>query len=685
MERRKINRATNQAFDAGIIDVRDVVHEVWKRRVLVAAMITVPTVIAGLYIYTRPPVYISTASVMFEDSSSTIANMEEVLPGMKFDNNTSATEANVLKSPTLVRGVIAKQGLHIDSAGNLVAKPVDAENNAAMTLAQEKESAAEYAVLSRYMSGLVVEPIRGSRVIDIKFKSFNPYLSAQLANAHAEQYIESRVDLKKDQAVQLNSWIAEQVEQLKKQSAEKSLAVQKFRRENGMVKGRNAEELVNQQVSDIASQLIPVQARRADLEAQADAIAKGNMQAAIQGSSVIQSLKTQASAARQELQGLGSKYGENHPLYVESLNRVNQIDADIARETGVIRQAVTSALKTVTEQEKLLNAQLDAIKGTSDEQRQKQIELEGLELEAAASVKLLDSFIARYEEVSSQTNFASPDARIVANAEIPMAPVGGKKLLKMLVVIFLSTLLACTVAYLLKFIDNGLRSVVDIRRGLQLRFLGAVPAVRNPIAEVTSGRRSSYLEEIKRIQLHLANKPNVKTLMITAAETGEGKTSLTLALAAHLTSIGRKVLVVDADLHAPDVARISGVIEGMGLVDVLAGKVIASSAITRDERGVAILQAGGGHISANLLTSDSLRAMLDTLKDNYDYILIDASPVLNSSDAETVAAITDMVVLVVAYGHTSRAKLKKAADTLRQFAQEVPYVILNKADLKNIA
>lgn len=678
MERRKINRNTNQALDAGIIDIREVAKEIWKRRMLTAILIAVPTVLTGLYVYTRPAVYEATATIMLEESKSKLDDVADVFPGLKFDNTTTETEINLLRSPSLIRDVIAAQGLHIDSDGHLA---VGSEKDAP----QKKESTEEYVVLSQYASGLEVAPVRGSRVIKITYNSSNPYLSTQLANAHAEQYIQSSITRKKEQAAQLNDWIAGQVEQLKKQSAEKSLAVQKFRRENGMIKGRNQEELITQQVSDIAGQLVPVQARKADLQAQAGAIASGDIQAALSNSSVIQSLKTQASSARQELQALGAKYGQNHPLYVEAQSRVTQIEGDIARETGAIKRAVKSELDTVIEQEKILNTQLDGIKTESDSQRQKQIELEGLELEAAASIKLLDSFIARYEEVSSQLNFASADARIVSNAELPMAPVANKKALKMVVVVFLSALFASLVAYMLSFVDRGAQSVDDIRRVLQLRFLGALPSVRSPIAEVTNGSRSTYFEEIKRIHLHLSNKPNVNTIMITAAETGEGKTSMTLALAAYLASLGRKVLVIDADLHAPDVARLSGVNEGPGLADVLSGKVIASSAITRDERGVAILQAGSGIIPANLLTADSIRVLLAGLKDNYDYILIDASPVLNSSDAEAIAGIVDMVVMVVAHGHTSRGNLKKAADTLRQFSVEIPSVILNKADLKNVA
>lgn len=690
MERRKTNRTTHQAMDANILDIGDIIKEIWRRKFLTATLIAVPTVLGALYLMAQPSIYRSTSTIILEENEVKLSDAVQAVPGMKFDSTTSETQTNVLRSPTLMRDVIVNLGLSLDDDNNLVSasRTKQGETKPAAEKTPEKEASIDHAVLARYAQGLEVAPVKGSRVITISFLSEDPYLSAEIAKAHAERYIDSRIQLKHEQAKNLNEWIAGNVEGLKKQSSEKSLAVQKFRQENNMIKGRNQEELINQQVSDIAAQLVPVQARKADLQAQADAIAatKGQVPlATIENSSLIQGLKSQAASARQELHVLGAKYGKNHPLYVEAQRRYSQIEGDIARETRSIKQTVTSQLETVQAQEDILNVQLDGLKKEADLQRQKQIELEGLELEALASTKLLDSFIARYEEVSSQIDFATPDARIVSNAEIPMFSQGGKKSLKLVVILFLSTVFACAVSYLLSFADRGVKSVAETRKLLQFRFLGALPDVRDPVLEIANGARSAYFEEIKRIFLHISNKPGIKTILLTAAETGEGKTSLTLALASYLSSLGRKVLVIDADLHTPDVARLSGIEDGAGLADVLTGKVIASTAIRRDQRGVAILPAGNMTGTVDLLSSDNIHALLDGLKPNYDFILVDAAPVLNSSDAEIVARAVDMTIMVVAYAKTSRKNLKKAAETLRQFASDVPSVILNKADLKNVA
>ncbi len=688
MERRRINRNTNQPFEAPVLDVRDIAQQIWKRKFLTLVLIAIPSLAGFLYLVTRPDIYQSTAVVLLEDSGVKIADVEEAFPGMQFDEVTSQTQARILQSPELMRSVIRGLGLRIDESGDLTSASL-AKDSKDVTAAPEKDSPEEYATLAKYSQGLNIAPVKNTRVINITFSAGNPYLAAEVANGHMKHYVQSQIEVQKNQASQLNEWIAQQVEILKKQSAEKSLAVQKFRTENNMVKGRAESDLIYQQVSDIAAQLIPVQARKADLQAQVDAIeaAGGKVSLSmIQDSSVIQGLKGQAAAARQELRALSATYGKNHPLYVEAQRRAAQAESDLARETASIRETTVNELETVTAQEELLNQQLEDLKAEADTQRQKQIELEGLELEAAASTKLLDSFIARYEEISSQLDFARPHVRELTAAEVPMAPMGGNKAMKMVVILFVSTVFACGIVFLISLADRGVKSVDDVRKLLQLRFLGVLPDVRNPVAEILSGNRSTYFEEIKRIYLHLSGKPQVKTVLLTAASAGEGKSSMALALATYLVSLGHRVLVIDADLRTPDIARLANVDETPGLSDVLSGKMIASSAIRRDERGISILPAGHDvEGQVDLLTAERLRGLIDGLKESYDYILLDSAPVLASSDAETAARVVDMVIMVVAYARTSRKNLKKAAETLRQFAPEMPSVILNKADLKNVA
>jgi Mrp family chromosome partitioning ATPase len=122
------------------------------------------------------------------------------------------------------------------------------------------------------------------------------------------------------------------------------------------------------------------------------------------------------------------------------------------------------------------------------------------------------------------------------------------------------------------------------------------------------------------------------------------------------------------------------------LADVVGGYDTLSRAIIHDDHGVALLPCGDRkNWRADSLMSAAVRDLIDDLKTRFDYVLIDCAPVLKGSDAETVAGIVDQVTMIVATAKTSKKELQKAGATLRKFSKEVPSVILNRADLKNVA
>jgi len=695
-------RATDRRTVAGgldhqiMLDLNDVIREVWRRRVLVAVMVAIPTIMGFLYLVSRPDIYAATASIVIEPQEANIGEVEEAVASIRLDPMTVETQVRILASPTIVYKVIERLGLQMGSGGRLeITKQGKDRRTAAQTssdpipVLSEEDTKTRSIMVRRYLSSLDIKPIRSTRIIEISFKSRNPELAAEIANAHAEQYVASHIDQKTQEILQMSEWIEGQIAIKTRESMESARAVQEYREQHGIVTGRNSEELIYEQISDLSSQITPIESKKLDLQAQYDALmASPDMDTipAVQQSAVMQKLKTELSTAEQELQALSAKFGSRHPQYREAQRKINQIHESIAKETDSIKQTLKNQLDNTIAQEQLLRQRLDELKGQENTQSGLLINLQTLEIQAENSKKLLDKLIARHDEVSAQMGFVRPDAKIVARAEIPTSPLGKNKPLTLFVIMFVSGVFAVAIAYGLSFLDTGIHGPDDVQKTLQLRMLGVLPSVKNPIAEVTGLDRSVYLEEIKRIYLNLASKPDLKTILMASAGDGEGKTAMILAFAAYLARAGKNVVVVDADMQGPDVARLSGVSETPGLADVVGGYDSLSKSIIHDDHGVALLPCGDRrHWRTDSLMSAAFREVIDDLKTRFDYVLIDCAPVLKSSDAETVAGIVDQVTMIVATTKTSKKDLKKAGTTLRKFSKEVPSVILNRADLKNVA
>ena len=184
-------------------------------------------------------------------------------------------------------------------------------------------------------------------------------MAAKAINAHVATLIDYQTKSKKEQIGAVNEWLTQQIEALKADSQKKSQEMQKFRTESGIVPGKNSQELIYQQISDLTEQLVPIETEKLSLQARAEAMKSAGSKEGVPElleSSVISNLKAEASAARQDLKALGAQYGTNHPEYQAAQKRVNQVNADLGRETANIKGSAQLQLQAITKQEELLRA-----------------------------------------------------------------------------------------------------------------------------------------------------------------------------------------------------------------------------------------------------------------------------------------------------------------------------------------
>jgi capsular exopolysaccharide synthesis family protein len=170
-----------------------------------------------------------------------------------------------------------------------------------------------------------------------------------------------------------------------------------------------------------------------------------------------------------------------------------------------------------------------------------------------------------------------------------------------------------------------------------------------------------------------------KVIMITSALPSEGKTTAVVNLGLTLADAGQRVVIVEADLRKPKVARYLGMVGGVGLTNILAGSADLDDVVQRHGDGDLSVIASGP-IPPNpgeLLASSHMAALLDKLRGANDYVLVDAPPLLPVADSSGLAAYMDGVLISVRYGSTRKEQLQQAATTLERVGATTLGVILN--------
>jgi capsular exopolysaccharide synthesis family protein len=220
--------------------------------------------------------------------------------------------------------------------------------------------------------------------------------------------------------------------------------------------------------------------------------------------------------------------------------------------------------------------------------------------------------------------------------------------------------------------------------------LGVVPLLKKggkhaQVAErfFINESKSTFAESINHVRTgvlfsHVDDPP--KTVLVTSAIQGEGKTTLSSNLALAFSQLG-PTLLIDADLRKPRVASVTNVKQDLGLVEVVAGQRALKDSVSRDPDAPNLYILKAGTIPPNpleLLSSDRFLRLLEEMKNRFEHVVLDSAPVLPVSDSVVVARNVDAVVMVVQAGRTTHRMAADAVKRMRTAAVTPVGVVLSQ-------
>jgi succinoglycan biosynthesis transport protein ExoP len=324
---------------------------------------------------------------------------------------------------------------------------------------------------------------------------------------------------------------------------------------------------------------------------------------------------------------------------------------------------------------------------------------------------LYDNVIKRLKDMDLVSSFGGYDAQLIsppAEAE----RVSPRASLVLPLALLLGLVLGGGLAYLAEMTDKSFRSAEEVGRRLGLPVLGYVPVLADDPGAfrrtVTQGATAAagtptWSAEVALVDpsvctYHRSHSPEAeayravrtalyfssrgqgyKVIQVTSPNVGDGKTTLAANLAVSMAQSGKRVLLIDADLRRPRLARLFAVPNKVGFASVLAGSVEPSEAILETGvAGLALLPSGPLPPNpAELLTSSRLPELLAWLRERYDYVLLDSPPVLTMTDASTVGPQVDGVVLTLRLTQYGRIEAERTREMLTGLGGNILGVVVN--------
>ncbi len=522
---------------------------------------------------------------------------------------------------------------------------------------------------------LAVSPTRLSRLVAINFTSPDQAFSALVANAWADNFIQTNLE-RKVQATSYGRNLLERQLALQKERLDESqrqLVGYASRQQIINLPTQSSNGAITSERSIVADNLATLnsslsEATAARIEAQSRYEQAGRTGASTEAlrNLAINSLRQRRAELSAEYQRMMVQFEPGYPAAKAIQSQIDQLDRSIAREEGRVSGSLQADYRGAIERESALKTKVDELKQNYLDLRRRSIQYNIYQQEVDTNRALYDGLLQRFKEIGVAGGVGINNISVVDAADIPQKPSSPRLLLNVFVSLLAGLGIGALLAFAFEQIDEAIADPAEVERRLGLPLLGSVPKVdAGTPKEALLDRKSDMFDAYLAIQTNLAFTTEhgvPRSFAVTSTRPAEGKSTTALALATTLARAHRKVILVDGDMRSPSVHHLGGVDHERGLSNFLAGQDdIAPLTFQMTELGFTAMSAGPiPPNAAELLTGERLSLLIERLLQDYDHVVIDSPPVMGLADAPLIASRVEGVIYAVE-SHGIRSSLVKTA------------------------
>ena len=530
-------------------------------------------------------------------------------------------------------------------------------------------------------------------LITIAYRSPDPALAAQAANAFADAYVQSDTIRSVESNAYARDYLLEQIVDVRDQLAEAEVKSNEFARGVGIVTpktvGIDGETGLTITGANLASiNQTVAEARAARIAAEQRWRAVENLPAEqlpeVQSNTAIQSLTAEKAKLDGDLVNLRERYNDQFPEIVDVKSRLDLIDQQIATTAANIKAGIRNEFVIAQRQEAALTSELGSATNEALVEQDQKVEYTNLERNAQALRQQLTDLLQRYNEISTAANVQSGNLTLLDSAVVPREPVSPSLPKNLAIALVLGMAVAGGLALVREVFVDQFRRAEDIEDRLGIPVLGLTPYVKSDDIEGQEANQFSSLVEAYasiRSTIDFTLPRDGAVLQMTSSQAAEGKSTTSLILAELFARLGRRTLLIDCDLRKPSIIPLLDIEpREKGIAEVLLGQAELSEAVIEGVHdNLHILSVA--EIPSNpveLLSSEHFRKFVEEQREQYSIILIDTSPVLGLADAPEVAQNVDATIFVIEANRTSFAQARTAVQRLQKVGANVIGAILTK-------
>lgn len=695
---------TAETEDDGL-DLRDLLRVVRKYKWMLLALTLVCGLIAAVQSLRATPQYRSSALLQIDRAAQRVVSFGRDVDAEQQvwdDGSQFQTQIELLNSRALAERVIDEMGLNRRTTGttalpgpaSLAAAPGGAA--AAPTAAPgfverilgnyrqlmtpsvtDSQAMDRNGAIDAFRGSVSIEPVRNSRLVNIVVTHSSPELAARIANTLARTFMAMNLERRLESSTYARTFLEDQIKLTKAKLEESERVINDYAKNNQILTLNDQSEVTSQNYAGLSASLARAEEERIKAESVYKEVLR-NPESATQAleNRAVQTYKEQRAKLEAEYTQNQTLYKPDFPKMVQLRAQIDDLSNRINKELNLVVGAAKGQFEAARQQENLLRGRLAQSRAEVQVVQDRSVDLNLLKRELDTNRLVYDSLLQRLKEVAVTGGITSNNISIVDEATPALFPFSPQPQRLGAIGMGLGLLLGLGLAFLRENMDDSIKHPDEIESLYGLPLLGLIPLVRkgknDTVATLVHEEpRSAFAEAYRSMRTALqfsTHEGAPRLLMVTSCGKSEGKTTSAVALAINFAQLGRKVLLIDADMRKPSVHKALMLPNEAGMSNYLAGEPGADTFVqaTRIENLSALTAGPMSPDPVELLMGPRFMLLLDEARAlGYEHIVVDSPPLLGIADAIVLGNQIPHVVFAVKAGATRRSAIKDSMRRLR--------------------
>ena len=669
----------------------------------------------------QTPIYQARASIEIQNFNENFLNMRNVRPtaddGASYvPGSDLQTQARILQSESLLERVAAK----VDLEKKLFPEGGSGRLSAwrrALGLREGTKASTRENILTLIAKNLKISTTATTRLVEIRYDSTDPRLAADFVNTLTAEFIQQNLESHWKTTQQTGEWLTRQMQDVQVKLEKSEDQLQKYAQASGLLFISEKDNVAEEKLRQLQEELTKAQADRVTSQSKYELASTASPESLpeVLDDATLKEYQIKLTDLRRQLAEISSSLTPAHPAVKKVQAQVSALELALDKERTNIVERIRNEFQSAQRRERLLAANYTSQAGLMSEQAAKVTHYNILKREVDTNRQLYDSMLQNVQEAGMTSALGASNIRVVDSAVPPTRPYKPRIVLNLALGLLAGAFFGIAFVVVQERADRSIQGPGDTALYLDVPELGAIPsakairarlpayyqngkALENKKSEkgkprvelITSYEKPSLIGDrfratITSILYSGENGERPRVIVITSANSEEGKTTVASNLALALAEIGQSVLLIDGDLRRPRLHEIFGVPNRWGLTDLLEGKTQPNGCegmvFKTGFRNLYLLPSGS--LVSNipgLLHSPRALEFLNRMREEFHTVIIDTPPMLHMPDARVLGRLADGVILVVRSAQTMRDAAVAARQRLTDDRTRVLGTILNQWD-----